>query len=227
MNDNRFNTFMQSTFAHIFILTAAFAALVHSTWSLATAFGGLEPQQLTQEWWAWLLPGFALAFTIDVGQVATSALIQRGNRSRALYATFAVFAGFTFYLQWLYIATHLPVLPLSKAINPAMQDFATGFRYLMPWILPALLPTSTFLYTFSYAKPKKTTAKPAASPTPVKVEQPVQPALPPANVPQIEAGDSYPITCALCGWTANYATKRGATNALVAHNRHHHAKVEV
>lgn len=220
-NDNRLTNFMQSTFAHVFILTAAFAALVHSTWSLATAFGGIEPPQLTQEWWAWLLPGFALAFTIDVGQVATSAIIQRGNRSPALYATFAVFAGFTFYLQWLYIATHLPVLPLSKAINPTMQEFAIGFRDLMPWLLPALLPLSTFLYTFSYAKPRRAPAKPA---TP-KIEAKQQPALPPANAPQIEAGATpveFAITCDLCEWSGTYATQRSATNALVAHKRHKH-----
>lgn len=221
-NDNRFNSIAQSIFAHVFIFTAAFAALVHSTWSLSTGFGGIEPPQLTSAWWAWLLPGFALAFSFDVGQVATSTLIQRGNRSAFLYATFGVCAVATYYLQWLYIAIHLPTLPLSTAINPAMQSFAIGFRDLMPWILPALLPLSTFLYTFSYAKPKKPTAKTVTTVTQVKIETPVQNALQVTDVPQIEAG--HAISCELCDWTATKDTKRGAQNALNAHKRWEHAK---
>lgn len=38
----------------------------------------------------------------------------------------------------------------------------------------------------------------------------------------VERALVYEAKCDKCAWSAPYPTKRGATNALVAHNRHHH-----
>lgn len=130
-----------------FVLATGMAALIHSTWSLGTFFGGLQP-----EGWhliGWIIPAFLIAFALDVGQIATSQEIRRHGMTLARGVTFLIFALATYYLQWLYIAHHIPVLELSPGISPTMRDTALALRDLAIWIIPAFLPLSTILYTFS------------------------------------------------------------------------------
>lgn len=146
---------MRQLFTHTlqqpFIFSTGLAALVHSTWSVSTLFTGQEPfPQFSFSWFAWILPGFLIAFSLDVGQIVTSSEIRQGDRTWQKYATFGIFAIATWYLQFLYIAHHMPHLELATGV--AHATLATGLRDLALWILPALLPLSTLLYTFSHSK---------------------------------------------------------------------------
>lgn len=217
--------------SHLFIASTGTAALIHSTWSLSTAFSGQEPAQGTWEWLWWVIPGLLLAISIDVGQIATSAQIAKGERTPWKYATFAALAIATYFLQWLYLANHLPLIALGPGVNPNVVPFATGVRDITLWLLPGLLPLSTLLYTFSYGSVKRqrnqTMTIKQVTQTEVKVEKPVANELPIVDRAQIAASSqsanaSYVAKCEQCDWERMYDTPRGATNALVAHNRHAH-----
>lgn len=167
----------QNLFAHLreqpFIVATGVAAFAHSTWTLGTWFAGMQPVVtanlldggLNGAWVAqslhllfWLLPAALIAFALDVGQIATSADIQRGQRTKTKYATFAVFAVATYYLQWLYLAHHMPVVSMSEGINVDMLPLANMMRDVSIWFIPLLLPLSTLLYTFSHADAKHASA---------------------------------------------------------------------
>ena len=75
---------LSHTLRQPFIFSTGLAALVHSTWSVSTLFTGTEPYpQFSAAWFAWVLPGFLIAFSLDVGQIVTSAEIRDGSRSLA------------------------------------------------------------------------------------------------------------------------------------------------
>jgi flagellar biosynthesis protein FliQ len=156
----------ERTMKHIvqqpFIVATSIAALIHSTWSLGTLFSGTQP-----EGWhlvGWLIPALLIAFAIDVGQIATSAEIREHGLTPIRGLTFVVFAMATYYLQWLYMAHHMPILELSLGISESMVMVATQLRDMAIWFIPALLPVSTLLYTFSAEKralrAPETTSKP-------------------------------------------------------------------
>lgn len=144
-----------------FISATAFAALVHSTWALGTMFSGMQPEitasigsdafvpQLLRSL-AWHAPAFAIAFSLDVGQVVTSADLRRGEKTRAKYATFFIFAVATFYLQMVYMVAHVPHVALGNGVASWMQSFVQSSVDHAILIIPFLLPASTLLYTFSY-----------------------------------------------------------------------------
>jgi hypothetical protein len=148
--------------AQPFVSATAFAALVHSTWSLGTLFAGqapgmqwmllrTDPGAFALNMWDvayWFFPAFAIAFALDVGQVVTAHDIQRGERNWRKYATFFVFALATYYLQFVYIAHHFPALALGDGV--AYPNVVDAVRNAGLWIIPALLPLSTMLYTFSH-----------------------------------------------------------------------------
>lgn len=134
------------------------AAFIHSSWTLATLFGGIEPSQFTWQWLAWLVPGALIAFAVDLGQIVTSAELRSGERSRAKYATFATFAAFTYLLQMIYMIEHVPALGVSAGVRAEWVGLVTLIRDSSIFFIPALLPLSTLLYTFSYGKPKKQSA---------------------------------------------------------------------
>jgi len=157
-----FARFWKHTITQPFISATAFAALVHSTWSLGTLFAGQAPRlqwsllradagAFTLDVFSlayWLLPALAIAFALDVGQVATAHDIQSGKRNWRKYATFGVFALATYYLQFVYIAHHMPALELGAGV--AYPDVVNAVRNAGLWVIPALLPASTLLYTFSH-----------------------------------------------------------------------------
>ena len=131
------------------------AAFIHSSWTLATLFGGIEPKQFTGDWLAWLVPGALIAFAVDLGQIVTSAELRSGERSKAKYATFATFAAFTYLLQMIYMIEHVPALGIAPGVRADFVPLVTVIRDSAIFFIPALLPLSTLLYTFSYGKPKK------------------------------------------------------------------------
>jgi hypothetical protein len=213
-----------------FVMATGVAALVHSTWSLGTLFSGNQPEAaVTVEFIGWLAPAFLIAFALDVGQIATSAEIRAGHRTRAKYATFAVFAVATYYLQWLYIAHHMPYLELAGGVRGEWSGLATLVRDAAVWIIPAFLPLSTLMYTFSsdHAQPQ---AAPQSNVEPqnatVQVSAPVMEALP-APVAENEALQSlkhlpeiptqFFAECPSCGMKKEYPNAESARRGLSTH----------
>ena len=229
---------MRSSLRHIlsqpFVVATGFAALVHSTWSLATLFNGAEPS-FGLPWLLWVAPALLIALSIDVGQVVTASEIRSGQRSRIKLATFGVFAVFTYGLQWYHLAHHIPMLDLAQGVRSEWRGFASLISDAMVFLVPALLPLSTLLYTFSSehetapvvaVQPQTVIAQAvqvnvhATQPQTVSVEEiaPVQIAAP--------QPDGFAVRCD-CGWKKVAETQRSAPNSLVAHQRHCKIKSEV
>lgn len=165
-----------------FVVATGTAALVHSTWALGTLFAGNQPPG----GWAlagWLVPALLIAFALDVGQIVTSAEIRAYGLTRIRALTFLIFAGATYYLQWLYIAHHMPNLALASGVRDTWKEAATTLRDAAVWIIPALLPLSTLLYTFSGGKVKETVDPSAQQPATIAiVPQGVSGEVPPLEV---------------------------------------------
>lgn len=150
---------MQKVMKHFtgqpFILATGLAALIHSTWSLGTFFSGemIPLEQLTDffkwiQFLNWLIPALLIAFALDVGQISTSHEIREYGVTLGRATTFFVFAIATYYLQFLYMAHHMPALELSSGLR-AFPAAALFIRDMAVWFIPALLPLSTVLYTLS------------------------------------------------------------------------------
>lgn len=198
-----------------FIFATGLAALIHSTWSLGTFFSGPQPSEPIQLL-MWITPALLIAFSLDVGQIVTSAEIRAGDRSRAKYLTFGVFAAATYFLQFAYISAHMPAVNLAAGIRSDWLGIVTFIRDSGVFILPGLLPLSTLLYTFSQGeKPivlpsSETALVPVGDREGLIVESPEE--------SRIE------IECSECEWAGAYPTPQQAQSALHAHQRIH-AKV--
>lgn len=210
--------------AQPFVFSTGLAALFHSTWSLGTLFAGKEPYpQLTPAWFAWVVPAFLIAFALDVGQIVTSSEIRAGNHTKVKYLTFATFAVATYYLQWLYIAHHMPRLDLALGVRDEWSGMTGLLRDAAIWIIPAMLPLSTLLYTFSGGHE-------ALKPEIVQVEElrrvevkPLDKALPqPGQLAiRLQDVDSHVATCPACGWTREYDNSKSAIKGLATHQSKH------
>lgn len=213
-----------------FIFFTGLAALLHSTWSLGTLFAGQQPAFAWDSirFWGWLLPALFIAFSLDVGQIFTSAEIRAGNRSAAKYATFAVFAVATFYLQWLYMAHHMPVLALAAGVRSEWLPFAQLLRDSALWLIPLLLPISTLMYTLSsdpqkealvVEPPKAVTVNPLPS---LPNESKTGEFLPVSNLALLPDDiQGHTVVCPHCGAEiGRYDSRRQATQALNGHLRH-------
>lgn len=204
-----------------FISTTGLAAFVHSTWALATLFGGeAPPMALSLQFAYWLIPAMLIAFAMDVGQIATSAQIRAGSNHWAKYLTFGIFAIANYFLQWLYMAHHMPALALADGVRQQWQPLAQLIRDASLWIIPALLPLATWLYTVSDSEPAKQETR-------VIEIKPVLPSLPIApNSEEFDgiteqADESYLAECSQCEWHGVYATPYQAKQARNAHLRSH------
>lgn len=134
-----------------FIFATGMAALIHSTWALGTLFSGHAPEVNWQswEWYEWIVPALLIAFALDVGQISTSGQIRDNGLTKARAFTFVIFAIATYYLQWLYMAVHMPLLEISPGVTGVHTAIAESLRNVAIWLIPALLPISTVSYTFS------------------------------------------------------------------------------
>jgi len=142
-----------------FVFATGLAALVHSTWSLGTLFSGQQPEAVFTDihFLGWIVPALLIAFALDIGQISTSMEIREEGLTLGRGVTFFVFAVATYYLQWLYMAHHMPNLPLSEGVTGKVwTDFAVNLRDAGIWLVPSLLPLSTILYTFSSKRSKTT-----------------------------------------------------------------------
>jgi hypothetical protein len=221
-----------------FVFATGLAALVHSTWSLGTLFSGEQPDAgLNFAFVGWIIPAFLIAFALDVGQIVTSAEIRSGQRSATKYATFAVFAAATYYLQWLYIAHHMPALELAPGVRETWAGFAQLVRDAAIWFIPALLPLSTLLYTFSSAEAAPHRAQlsdvaVAATQPAIQIEKPAPLALAEGEAEQTESKPEelvrqlptgkYLAACPDCGkWSKSYDVETVARNGLKTHRNLH------
>lgn len=204
-----------------FLVTVSFAALAHSAWSFSVMFTGLEPQpQFTGAWFAWLIPGALLAFSIDVGLLALANQIRGGVRTRAKLAAFGVLSLAMAYAQFVYISSHMPAFPLAGGVRSEWASTVQLLRDCAIWIFPALLPTALILYAFSdahVAQPE--TAQPSqalALTTEVDAMRPVL---------ELPEPQSVEIECDECAWAGSYPDAVAARNALTAHRRKHKVTV--
>jgi hypothetical protein len=212
-----------------FIAATGAAAFVHSTWALATLFGGEAPHMQAGGWLTylefayWIGPAMAIAFALDVGQIATSAQIRDGHKRAGKYATFAIFAIANYFLQWLYMSHHMPSLALAEGVRAQWQPLAELIRDASLWIIPAFLPLATLLYTLS----DDHEAAPEAA---RQIELAIVPSLPnlpiAPEIPEYEglteqADETYLATCPHCEWQGVYATPYQAKQARNAHMRSH------
>lgn len=204
-----------------FISATGLAAFVHSTWALATLFGGQPPtMQVSLEFAYWLIPAMLIAFALDVGQIATSGQIRGGQKQAVKYATFAVFAIANYFLQWLYMAHHMPALPLATGVRSDWQPLAQLIRDASLWIIPAFLPLATLLYTVSdnEPEPRVIEIKPVVADLP---SLPIAPLIPEFDGITEQPDESYIATCPTCDWQGNYPTPYQAKQARNAHLRSH------
>jgi hypothetical protein len=199
-----------------FIVATGFAALIHSTWSLGTFFSGEQPSE-PLHLALWLIPALLIAFSLDVGQIVTSSEIRAGQRSRSKYFTFSVFAAATYFLQFVYCASHMPQIPLAAGVRETWGPLVSFIRDSAVFVVPALLPLSTLLYTFSQEH-SNPTVEPAVSSTALVALQ----ADPGQQIIIEKALESkVEVECNQCDWAGAYDSQRAAQNALTAHRRKH------
>lgn len=154
----------------LFIIVTGLAALPHTVWAFSTVMNGNEPVQFTVVWFAWIFTGLMLGISIDVGQIAISIQIARGERTLPRYVAFGVLCLLTFYCQWLYTADHTPLIGLGQGINLSVMAFSGGLRDAGVWLLPASIPFATLVYTFGYTSVRRSRPN---SPPKVREPQPM------------------------------------------------------
>jgi hypothetical protein len=165
-------------------------------------------------------PALLIAFALT-GQIATSAEIRAWADRTAWYVY--VFAAATYYLQWLYIAHHMPALQLAQGVRESWQTFATVMRDAAIWIIPALLPLSTLLYTFS-SKREVSIQVQATTAVPTTLHQVAELCpfyLKVTSICPVElATRVHTAQCKACGWTKKYNNPESATRDWQHIRRH-------
>lgn len=219
--------FLKHLLENPFITFTGLAALVHSTWSLGTLFSGIQPSGDAWQWAAWVIPAFFIAFALDVGQISTSAKIRHYGLNWQRGLAFFVFSVATYYLQFLYIAHHMPSLEIAAGVSDFHQWAVVTARDAAIWILPLLLPLSTMLYTISDGDMKE--QKPVSEPAIVieKLKQDEQAMLEEKSTvfasPSIEVipMPTFTAHCDDCGWQKDYTDSKFADRGLNTHKSIH------
>lgn len=223
-----------------FIASTSLASLCHSTWVLATLFGGNAPSGepsplLVLQWAYWLIPALLIAFSLDIGQMATSYELRNSEgltqyAKTTKYFTFAVFSIANYLLQWLYLAHHLPQLELAGGVRSEWLPLATLLRDFSLWFLPLLLPLSALLYTLS-GNSSENRANPQINlnlaPN-TTYEQPIARSeqalalLPTALTPELPSGNSegFMVNCECGEFSKAYTSQLSANRGLAAHKQH-------
>ena len=222
--------FLKHMSENLFITFTGIAALVHSTWSLGTMFSGQAPAWPSWDFLAWVLPAFFVAFAMDIGQISTSAAIRHNGLTWQRGITFFVFALATYYLQFLYIAHHLPLLALAAGISESHRDLVKTSVDAAIWILPLFLPLATMLYTISDGDSKE---HPKANETDNQDDKPKNEALL-INDENLSENAGFTILaeeriqepryiaeCRHCSWNKEYETQKSAERALRTHESLH------
>lgn len=218
--------FLRHLLENPFITFTGLAALVHSTWSLGTLFSGVAPSGDWGQWIEWVLPAFFIAFAMDVGQISTSAKIRHYGLNWQRGLAFFVFSVATYYLQFLYIAHHMPALVIGDGVGEWHQQGVIGLRDAAIWILPLLLPLSTMLYTISDGDNKEPIKQQHPEPT-IAIESPANPMLEEKSTDiaslsiELIPTPKFEAYCSDCGWTKEYEDSTKASRALNTHKSIH------
>ncbi len=196
-------------------------------------FSGRAPEGDWGAYAAWVLPAFFVAFAMDIGQISTSAAIRHEGLTWQRAVTFCVFALATYYLQFLYIAHHLPLLQLADGLS----DFHRGNVKIAVdaaiWIMPLFLPLSTILYTLSGGDKQEQVIAPTHPEPIMDVSMPTLPMLEEntREYPALTSFDEeiiqepkYMATCEDCGWSKEYQHPQNASRALSTHKSKHCSK---
>ena len=220
--------FLKHAYQQPLIFATGLAALVHSTWSLGTMFSGEQPsvESITSNigyvhFAGWIIPALLIAFALDIGQIITSHEIRTRGMTKARGVTFVVFALATYYLQWLYMAHHMPRLEMAEGISAIHLAAALQLKDMGLWLIPALLPLSTLLYTFSSEtdeiKPVQVTLPEIYEIKPTVQELPV----PDNDFAQLVDSLQHVAKCDDCGWQSEPKdSELSAKRALSAHRIH-------
>lgn len=132
---------------HPFLLAASGAAFIHSAWTFATMFGGIEPMPYHDgTWWAWWLPGAFLAFSIDIGILSIAKRIRDGERHWTTVAVFIVLTLAMAYTQFVFMAVHIPAVPLAGGVRKEWVERAQFGLDSTMWVFPCFLPLALSLY---------------------------------------------------------------------------------
>jgi hypothetical protein len=228
-----------------FMTLVAICSLPHSTWSLCVVLSGQSPERsLTLAYVEWLIPGLALALTIDVGLIYFASRIIRGERAGGLFFNIAVLSLGTFTLQLFYATHHTPQLELSAGVGGLPREIAAALQVWAPVLFPAFIPIVTLTNAFTYKRPPQSHPEPART----SIEAPSTHALiaevnvteddtAPVELPALPTAASTPakqrrqakpsqkessrvsINCPDCAWMGSYSTERKAKNALTAHRK--------
>lgn len=232
--------FIKHMSENLFVTFTGIAALVHSTWSLGTMFSGVAPSGDWYSWFLWVLPAFFVAFAMDIGQISTSAAIRHNGLTWQRALAFFVFAVATYYLQFLYIAHHMPSLAIATGVSDLHRWAVSQASDAAIWILPLLLPLSTLLYTISDGDNKEQPIVPVAPEPTILVDKRERP-FNAENNTEIKGSDilteeriqepKYAAHCEDCGWSNEFLSEKSAKRSLLTHktlhckNRHELEKV--
>lgn len=150
---------------HAFVASVSIAAFTHSSWSLATVFGGQEPS-FGWAWAGWIIPAALIAASIDIGLLSLATHIQNPReRTAGRILSFGLLALGMFALQGLYVSSHMPVIPLAAGVRVEWAEYAALFRDSMLIVVPGLLPLALVLHTISGSRQhEQTTIKPKTRP---------------------------------------------------------------
>lgn len=219
--------FLRHLFENPFITFTGLAALVHSTWSLGTIFSGAAPSGDWLGWIGWVLPAFFIAFALDVGQISTSAKIRHYGLTWQRGLAFFVFSIATYYLQFLYIAHHMPNLDIAEGVSEFHQWAVITARDAAIWILPLLLPLATMLYTISDGDSREQPIVPTHPEPTITIQKPENPLLEEKSsdiadlnielIPQAK----FLADCPDCVWVKEYDDSKTAARALNTHRSIH------
>lgn len=225
---------MRNLISHLnpFILTTGIAAFIHSTWSLATIFAGSQPNGIIEIVF-WLIPAMAIAFALDVGQIATSVEIANHHGRKIevwpKYITFILFAFATYYLQWWHLVHHFPIEALTNGVPTEWVAGITYWSNMAIFIAPLLLPASTLMYTFGYGKPKDKSGImeiPKSEPIVITKKGDDIKEIP-AKIIDNPASEAtlFFANCDLCSWSESFDTDRKAKHNLTRHKKTVHSGV--
>lgn len=210
----RFGVF-RHVFAQPFLVAVSFAAAIHSSWSFSTLFTGLEPHpQFSAAWFSWIVPGVMLAFSVDIGLLSLANQIRLGQRTRGRLLAFAVLCMAMGFLQFLYIAAHMPEVVLGAGVRSDWVGLVSLLRDASIWVLPTLLPTALILFAFSeetvHTVVDATTTALVPTTPPIVIEKPAK----------------ISMKCPDCDWRELFGSQPEAVQALMDHRRTHKVNVD-
>lgn len=205
---------LRHVFAQPFLVAVSLAAAIHSSWSFSTLFTGLEPHpQFSASWFSWIVPGVMLAFSVDIGLLSLANQIRLGNRTRGRLLAFAVLCVAMGFLQFLYIAAHMPEVHLGAGVRGDWVGLVSLLRDASIWVLPMLLPTALILFAFS----EETVVHANMTST----------SLVPSTQVTVEKTRAISMVCPECSWSAIFPSQAAAVQGLIDHRRTHRIEATV